>query len=374
MTDKKAAAKKFYTEWNGRGYERGDCQPFWLSLLRDVFGVPDPEQFIFFEEKVFLDHTSFIDASIPSTHVLIEQKGLGKDLSKPIRQSDGSLLTPFQQAKRYAAELPYSRRPRWIVTCNFSEFHVYDMERPGGDPEVILLKDLPEEYYRLRFLVDTENESIKKEMEVSLQAGELVGVLYDALLGQYADPADEHALKSLNMLCVRLVFCLYAEDAGIFGRHGMFHDYLASFPARDARRALLDLAYLQKKYPLDRNLIRSLNREWKLNLDLGLCYRLFPEMFPEEQRLFTSDAEIPERARYAIRRLALLEYPESIMPFLANSSGAAPAGKTSEPHRHRLFRHFRQKRTETEKLRALLAREFPQATELKLRYRREKDC
>ena len=253
MTDKKAAAKKFYTEWNGRGYERGDCQPFWLSLLRDVFGVPDPEQFIFFEEKVFLDHTSFIDASIPSTHVLIEQKGLGKDLSKPIRQSDGSLLTPFQQAKRYAAELPYSRRPRWIVTCNFSEFHVYDMERPGGDPEVILLKDLPEEYYRLRFLVDTENESIKKEMEVSLQAGELVGVLYDALLGQYADPADEHALKSLNMLCVRLVFCLYAEDAGIFGRHGMFHDYLASFPARDARRALLDLFLVLNTRPEDRD-------------------------------------------------------------------------------------------------------------------------
>ena len=253
MTDKKAAAKKFYTEWNGRGYERGDCQPFWLSLLRDVFGVPDPEQFIFFEEKVFLDHTSFIDASIPSTHVLIEQKGLGKDLSKPIRQSDGSLLTPFQQAKRYAAELPYSRRPRWIVTCNFSEFHVYDMERPGGDPEVILLKDLPEEYYRLRFLVDTENESIKKEMEVSLQAGVLVGVLYDALLGQYADPADEHALKSLNMLCVRLVFCLYAEDAGIFGRHGMFHDYLASFPARDARRALLDLFLVLNTRPEDRD-------------------------------------------------------------------------------------------------------------------------
>ncbi len=124
-----------------------------------------------------LDHTSFIDGFIPSTHVLIEQKGIGKDLNKPIKQSDGSLLTPFQQAKRYAAELPYSQRPRWIVTCNFAEFHVYDMERPTGEAEVIKLADLEKEYYRLQFLVDTGDENVRKEMEISLQAGELVGVL-----------------------------------------------------------------------------------------------------------------------------------------------------------------------------------------------------
>lgn len=178
---------------------------------------------------------------------------MGKDLKKPIKQSDGSLLTPFQQAKRYAAELPYTQRPGWIVTCNFAEFHVYDMERPTGEPEIIRLADLEKEYYRLQFLVDTGDSNIKKEMEISLQAGELVGVLYDALLKQYKDPTAPETLKSLNALCVRLVFCLYAEDAGIFGSHGMFHHYLQKHQHIDARRALIDLFKVLDTLPEDRD-------------------------------------------------------------------------------------------------------------------------
>lgn len=244
MTDKeqKNAAKKFAEYWNDKGYEKGESQPFWLSLLRDVFGVSEPEKFIAFEEQAHIDtHTGFIDGYIHSTKVMIEQKGLGKDLKKAIRQSDGSLLNPFQQAKRYITELPVSRHPRWVITCNFEEFLVYDMEKPNCEPEQIFLKDLPKEYYRLNFLTDTGDENIKKEMEVSLQAGELVGKLYNAILKQYKNPGNPESLKSLNMLCVRLVFCLYAEDAGIFGRHNMFHDYLKEFDIKDVRRALIDL-------------------------------------------------------------------------------------------------------------------------------------
>ena len=235
------AAKKFAAYWKDKGYEKGESQSFWLSLLRDVYGVQQPEQFITFEEQVHLDHTSFIDGAIPSTKVLIEQKGLGKDLNKPIKQSDGTMLTPFQQAKRYITELPLSQHPRWVVTCNFAQFYVYDMERPGGEPEIIALANLEKEYYRLQFLVDTGSEHLKREMEVSIAAGEIVGLLYDALYKQYANPQAEQSLKSLNKLCVRLVFCLYAEDAGIFGRHGMFHDYLASFDTRGMRKALVEL-------------------------------------------------------------------------------------------------------------------------------------
>lgn len=245
MTDaqRRTAAKQFAIDWQGKGYEKGHSQTFWLALLQKVYGVEEPDKFITFEDQIMLDHTSFIDGFIPSTHVLIEQKSLGKELNKPIKQSDGSLLSPFQQAKRYAAELPYSQRPRWIVTCNFAEFYVYDMERPTGDPEIIKLCDLEKEYYRLQFLVDTGDTNIKKEMEVSLQAGEIVGVLYDALLKQYKDPEAEETLKSLNALCVRLVFCLYAEDAGIFGAHGMFHNYLERHRAED-RRALINLFHV----------------------------------------------------------------------------------------------------------------------------------
>ena len=255
MTDaqQKAAAKNFSEYWKGKGYEKGESQAFWLSLLRDVYGVEHPEQFISFEEQVHLDHTSFIDGTIPSTKVLIEQKGLGKDLRKPIKQSDGTLLTPFQQAKRYITELPVSQHPRWVVTCNFSTFYVYDMERPGGEPEEILLENLEKEYYRLQFLVDSGNEHLKREMEVSIAAGEIVGLLYDEFAKQYADPTTERAMKSLNVLCVRLVFCLYAEDAGIFGRHGMFHDYLAEFDARRMRRALTDLFKILDTPPENRD-------------------------------------------------------------------------------------------------------------------------
>ncbi|WP_294476186.1 DNA methyltransferase [uncultured Ruminococcus sp.] len=255
MTEKeqKAAAKAFAAFWKDKGYEKGESQKFWLDLLQNVYGVEDAIRFISFEDQVKLDHTSFIDGYIEATHVMIEQKGLGKDLRKGIRQSDGSVLSPFQQAKRYAAELPYSKRPRWIITCNFAEFLVYDMEKPNGEPEQILLKDLPKEYYRLQFLVDTGNENLKKEMEISLKAGDLVGKLYDAILKQYKNPDDPETLKSLNKLCVRLVFCLYAEDAGIFGKHQMFHDYLKQFPAKEVREKLIKLFEVLDTKPEDRD-------------------------------------------------------------------------------------------------------------------------
>ncbi len=243
MTDmeQRKAAKHFAEFWKGKGYEKGESQKFWLSLLGEVYGVEHPAEYISFEDQVHLDHTSFIDGYIPRTRVLIEQKGLGKDLLKPIKQSDGSLLTPFQQAKRYITELPVDSHPKWVVTCNFERFLIYDMNRPNGEPEEILLENLPTEYYRMNFLVDTGDANIKREMEISMQAGELVGKLYDAFLKQYKDATNESTLKSLNALCVRLVFCLYAEDAGIFGRHNMFHDFLRNRGMQKGRKALREL-------------------------------------------------------------------------------------------------------------------------------------
>lgn len=227
--EQRKAAKEFAKKWEGIGYEKGDSARFWLSLLNEVYGVEHPAEFIRFEDQVKLENTSFIDGYIPSTHVLIEQKSIDKDLRNAIKQSDGSYLSPFQQAKRYSIELPYDDRPRWIVLCNFKEFHIFDMNKPQSEPEVVYLKNLEEDYYRLNFLVDEADHYIKKSTEVSIQAGELVGLLYDALLKQYQDPEDEETLKDLNILCVRLVFCFYAEDAGLFGRHNMFHDYLRKF-------------------------------------------------------------------------------------------------------------------------------------------------
>lgn len=241
LSEKKTAARLFAEKWKDKGYEKGESEKFWLELLQNVLGVSNVFDFIKFEEQVHLDHTSFIDAWIPLTHVLIEQKSVDKDLRKKIKQSDGTELTPFQQAKRYSMELPYSERPRWIVTCNFQSFLIYDMENPSGEPQEVLLKNLSKEFYRLEFMTELGNEHIEKEMEISLKAGDLVGEIYDAFSKQYLDINNEYSIQSLNKLCVRLVFCLYAEDACLFGDKGTFHDYLSSFDYKHQRQALIDL-------------------------------------------------------------------------------------------------------------------------------------
>lgn len=246
-TEHRLAAKQFAADWQSRGDEKQETQTFWLALLQKVYGVTEPDKFISFEKTVNVDNvktgksnTKFIDGYIGATRVLIEQKGAKIDLNKGELQSDGSLLSPYQQARRYGGYLPVNQQPRWIVVCNFKEFRIHDMNHPNDTPEILLLSDLEKEYARLNFLVNTGDENIRKEMEISLQAGELVGVLYDALLKQYAEPESEQTLKSLNALCVRLVFCLYAEDSGIFGKRNMFHDYLQAHRAED-RRALINL-------------------------------------------------------------------------------------------------------------------------------------
>jgi len=249
MTDleQKKAAKEFAEFWKNRGYEKGESQSFWRSLLCNVFGIEKPEQIIEFEKPVKDEktgNTHFIDGYISSTKVLIEHKSADIDLKKGYRQSNGEIYTPYEQAKQYANSLPYKEYPRYILTCNFKEILIYDMNNRNGEPESILLKDLPNEISRLKFIVDTGSELIKKEMEISLKAGEIVGELYNEILKQYKNPDDESTLKSLNMLCVRLVFCLYAEDSGLFGEHLKFHNYLKAVADKDiddAREAVIKL-------------------------------------------------------------------------------------------------------------------------------------
>ena len=244
MTGRKVA--DFVESWKDKGDEKQDTQRFWMELLHMVLGIENPARHLLFEKKVKLeDSTRFIDGYIPETKVLIEQKGKHIDLSKPELQSGGASLTPYNQARRYDNNLPHEEKARWIICCNFQRLEIHDMSKPLAEPEVVLLEDLEKESYRLQFLVDSENEHIRKEMEVSLRAGEVIGEIYDAFLKEYRNPSDPQTLKSLNVLCVRLVFCLFAEDSGLFGTksHSAFHDYLARFKpgSGDMRRALIDL-------------------------------------------------------------------------------------------------------------------------------------
>ena len=257
INNQKQAAKQFVKEWSGKGYEKGETQRFWMALLHDVLGVENPVKAMEFEIPVKTitkeKGSDFIDGYVTATKVLIEQKGSHVDLGTKYRQSDGQELTPYQQARRYAAGLPLSMAPRWIVACNFTTFEVHDMEHPNDAPEIIQLADLEKEYHRLSFLVDETNVHLKKELEVSIQAGEIVGVLYDKILAQYRNPESEETQKALNKLCVRLVFCLYAEDAGIFGSKNMFHDYMEQFPAAMFREQLIKLFRILDQKPEDRD-------------------------------------------------------------------------------------------------------------------------
>lgn len=240
--NKQAAARRFVETWKGRGYEKGDTQPFWYQLLHDIFGIEVPANFVQFELPVHLKSTKFIDAYIPSTKVIIEQKELKKDLETAGKQSDGDKLTPYEQAQRYVGGLSYSQYPRWIVTCNFKSFKVYDMEQPQAEPMEILLENLEREYYLLKFLVDDNTTSLRREKEISIKAGELIGKLYNELHQQYHNPDTPQALHSLNVLCIRLVFCLFAEKSLLFGdNRSAFYDYLKAYKPSQMRKAIQDL-------------------------------------------------------------------------------------------------------------------------------------
>ena len=240
--EQREAAKAFAEKWQGKGYEKGETQKFWLELIRTVYGIENPEDYMNFEVQIQLSNVSFIDVYIPSTKVIIEQKSIDKDLTKGIKQSDGTWLTPMQQMIRYANAMNYDEMPRWGISCNFQEFMIFDFNNKHSEPERIKLADLPDEFHRLDFLVAKENVHIRKEVEISVEAGKLVGRIYDYIAAKY-DSQTPEVLQSLNKLCVRLIFCMYAEDAGIF-QHNQFYNYMKNFPAKFFRTSLVELFHV----------------------------------------------------------------------------------------------------------------------------------
>lgn len=240
-TEQRNAATKFYNNWRGIGDEKSDSQRFWIDFFTNVLGIEDVLQKINFEKRVVVDgQTKYIDVYIPETRVLIEQKSIDKDLDRKMPQSDGSMRTPFEQGRNYAQWMIPNETPLWIVTCNFKSFEIHDMNKPSEPAVIILLEEVRNKLPLFDFMFQKEVKELSHEMEISVKAGEIVGILYDKLIAQYKEP-NEHSFKSLNALCVRLVFCLYAEDSGIFGSHMMFHDYLKDVPVNGFRKALIEL-------------------------------------------------------------------------------------------------------------------------------------
>lgn len=240
--EQKKAALEFSRRWKGRGDEKQDTQSFWTDLFQSVFGVENAARHLRFEKRVKLeDSTRYIDVYIPDTRIIVEQKGSHIDLSRAEHQSGGASLTPYNQARRYDNNLPASEKARWIICCNFERFEIHDMDSPLADPEVILLENLEKDFQKLSFVADVNVDYIRKEEQISVKAGQLVGKLYDLILPEYNDPTNPDTLKSLNQLCVRLVFCLYAEDTGLFGEKDKFYTYLSSFRTGQFRKGLIEL-------------------------------------------------------------------------------------------------------------------------------------
>ncbi|MCQ2752539.1 MAG: hypothetical protein MJ189_05540 [Coriobacteriales bacterium] len=227
--EKKENIRQFVNRWQGVGQEDEHDQRFWQELFEALFDIKVSEARLNFQKKVRVDNNvKRIDVYIPETGIVIEQKSLGVALDVKAMQSDGQELTPFEQAKRYRDNLLADEQGSFIVTSNFSEIWIYDLNKRPLEPQKILLTELPSKYKIFDFLIAPEIKSISKEEDISIKAGELVGKLYDALQSQYADPDSERAQKSLNMLCVRLVFLLYAEDEiGVFPEHDLFSKYLS---------------------------------------------------------------------------------------------------------------------------------------------------
>ena len=255
MTDaqQREAARQFYYKWKDKGREDEDARSLWIEILQEIMGVDHVTDRLDFEKKVIGEdgNVKRIDVYIPETRVLIEQKSLGIALDKP--QSGHKGKTPYEQAKEYDNGLPFDEKARWIVTSNFAEIWIYDMNQKKPAPVKLKLSDLQSKYHMLDFLVNKTAKEVTDEMQISLQAGEIVGLLYDAFHKQYKNQDDPENLKSLNKLCVRIVFCLYAEDAGVFGKKSMFRDYMEQFDAQHARKGLRDLFRVLNQKPEERD-------------------------------------------------------------------------------------------------------------------------
>jgi len=247
------AARQFYYKWKDKGREDEDARSLWIEILQEIMGVDHVTDRLDFEKKVIGEdgNVKRIDVYIPETRVLIEQKSLGIALDKP--QSGHKGKTPYEQAKEYDNGLPFDEKARWIVTSNFAEIWIYDMNQKKPAPVKLKLSDLQSKYHMLDFLVNKTAKEVTDEMQISLQAGEIVGLLYDAFHKQYKNQDDPENLKSLNKLCVRIVFCLYAEDAGVFGKKSMFRDYMEQFDAQHARKGLRDLFRVLNQKPEERD-------------------------------------------------------------------------------------------------------------------------
>ena len=242
---KKTDAERFARNWSGRGNEDQDTQLFWIDLFQNVLGVEDALDRLKFEVPVSTaasEHKGYIDVLIPSARAIVEQKSLGIDLSKPEKRQ-GRMVTPAQQANGYIEGMGLAQQPRYVIACNFSEFWVYDRNIDSLFKEPMLklsLEDLPKNLPALQFLKGSGEAPRSVQRAVSIEAGRIMGQIHNEIAGLYHDPDGEESHHALSVLCTRLMFLMFCEDAGLI-EPGLLREYIASVDGAHLRGALIEL-------------------------------------------------------------------------------------------------------------------------------------
>ncbi|MGL4229781.1 MAG: DNA methyltransferase [Casimicrobium sp.] len=210
-------AVEFQRRWKGETSERAESQAFWIEFL-NIFGV-DRKKVGAFEKKVQLKRAKSvkngrIDLFWPGK-LLVEMKSAGADLNRA-----------FDQATDYFDALPDRDLPRYILVCNFERFRLYDLEENIEHPE-FALEQLDKRIRLFGFIAGYNVQAIKPQDPINIKAAERMGKLHDAL------KASGYTGHALEVLLVRLLFCLFADDTGIFTPSASFRDWVTDETKED---------------------------------------------------------------------------------------------------------------------------------------------
>lgn len=233
---------QFVSRWSGKHSEKSEADNFWEDMLENIFDVPQPYKFVEKQKdttvEVFVEtengkqstyRKKFIDIYVPSSGCVIEHKSSKVSLDKTVIQSDGNPYNARQQAKRYYDSLDRPEQGRYLIACNFNEFIIFDNDHKRNQEVRFNLEDLSKYYIPLKEalfynLNKTKESEDRKEYESARTANEFVKKLQSLLLSQYSKAERGKELDHvLNVFCVRVVFCLYADDAGLFPEGALKH-------------------------------------------------------------------------------------------------------------------------------------------------------
>lgn len=318
MAKTKDKLKAFVAKWKGKGKEKQETQKFWTELVEAVLGVEHGRDILDFEKAVPEnaikiedgEKQKYIDCYVNPSKCVIEQKSIGIPLAgKPTahyinEKGEKVELDAQHQAILYYNRLNHSEQGRYIIVCNFSEFNIFDMEDKTKPYKRIMLEDLPrhKDYLRRVLSGEEKNYDIDKDAlqdATAKTASSRIKELYELLLKQYSkkEQTSEEVLHQLNVFCVRVVFCLYADDANLFPERA-FHTFLNTF--KDKK--------LQEKFKW---LFIALDQEEdKRDKALDEEIKAFPHV---NGGLFRDEVAIP-RLNEDIRRLMLSSMDDLVMP------------------------------------------------------------